>query len=182
MKIAFIFFFFFSSRRRHTRCSRDWSSDVCSSDLLCKSLPQGAQRYTGWCETNHFLFLLRGSAPPWQVQFWRARVPAPHGLNVDRLLPRLANCRQRIACALFLFDPLFFVSNNVEQQLFIFRTRKILCTVLLVAAVVQRLPGLAVELLSGPLSDAAVEPDVGRVELFLAGLQKRVQALDQSRN
>src|SRR5205809_3944889 len=25
--------FFFSSRRRHTRCSRDWSSDVCSSDL-----------------------------------------------------------------------------------------------------------------------------------------------------
>src|SRR5256884_6539072 len=28
-----IFCFFFSSRRRHTRCSRDWSSDVCSSDL-----------------------------------------------------------------------------------------------------------------------------------------------------
>src|SRR5216684_7863320 len=27
-------FFFFSSRRRHTRCSHDWSSDVCSSDLL----------------------------------------------------------------------------------------------------------------------------------------------------
>src|SRR5690606_39588612 len=26
--------FFFSSRRRHTRFSRDWSSDVCSSDLL----------------------------------------------------------------------------------------------------------------------------------------------------
>src|SRR6202043_409325 len=26
-------FVFFSSRRRHTRCGRDWSSDVCSSDL-----------------------------------------------------------------------------------------------------------------------------------------------------
>src|SRR6202050_2317838 len=25
---------FFSSRRRHTRCYRDWSSDVCSSDLV----------------------------------------------------------------------------------------------------------------------------------------------------
>src|SRR6266498_4469845 len=25
--------FFFSSRRRHTSCGRDWSSDVCSSDL-----------------------------------------------------------------------------------------------------------------------------------------------------
>src|SRR5256884_6381708 len=29
-----VLFFFFSSRRRHTRCSRDWSSDVCSSDLI----------------------------------------------------------------------------------------------------------------------------------------------------
>src|SRR5690606_26213401 len=28
-----VIFFFFSSRRRHTRFSRDWSSDVCSSDL-----------------------------------------------------------------------------------------------------------------------------------------------------
>src|SRR6266542_5881056 len=28
-----LFFFFFSSRRRHTSCYRDWSSDVCSSDL-----------------------------------------------------------------------------------------------------------------------------------------------------
>src|SRR5207247_7885305 len=27
------FLFFFSSRRRHTRSTRDWSSDVCSSDL-----------------------------------------------------------------------------------------------------------------------------------------------------
>src|SRR5690606_41047548 len=30
---VFYIFFFFSSRRRHTRFSRDWSSDVCSSDL-----------------------------------------------------------------------------------------------------------------------------------------------------
>src|SRR2546430_13110541 len=29
-----MFFFFFSSRRRHTRFDCDWSSDVCSSDLL----------------------------------------------------------------------------------------------------------------------------------------------------
>src|SRR6266496_5079955 len=29
----YFFFFFFSSRRRHTRSLRDWSSDVCSSDL-----------------------------------------------------------------------------------------------------------------------------------------------------
>src|SRR5699024_12027767 len=34
------FFFFFSSRRRHTRSKRDWSSDVCSSDLMMKDVHQ----------------------------------------------------------------------------------------------------------------------------------------------
>src|SRR2546426_11668408 len=33
-----ILFFFFSSRRRHTRLQGDWSSDVCSSDLVCAPL------------------------------------------------------------------------------------------------------------------------------------------------
>src|SRR5690606_39328067 len=40
------FLFFFSSRRRHTRFSRDWSSDVCSSDLADAdrlSDPEGAE-------------------------------------------------------------------------------------------------------------------------------------------
>src|SRR5205814_3963821 len=32
--LLLFFFFFFSSRRRHTRCLSDWSSDVCSSDLI----------------------------------------------------------------------------------------------------------------------------------------------------
>src|SRR2546421_6150003 len=32
--MSIFYFFFFSSRRRHTRSDRDWSSDVCSSDLL----------------------------------------------------------------------------------------------------------------------------------------------------
>src|SRR2546428_6482854 len=35
----FFFFFFFSSRRRHTRSDRDWSSDVCSSDLVRRVTP-----------------------------------------------------------------------------------------------------------------------------------------------
>src|SRR3989442_9205688 len=35
-------YFFFSSRRRHTRCGRDWSSDVCSSDLC-----RGVRDYCG---------------------------------------------------------------------------------------------------------------------------------------
>src|SRR5437868_13921956 len=37
----FCFFFFFSSRRRHTRSKRDWSSDVCSSDLLLLNVDEG---------------------------------------------------------------------------------------------------------------------------------------------
>src|SRR2546422_3198418 len=42
----FSLFFFFSSRRRHTRCSRDWSSDVCSSDLYV------TERWLGGTLTN----------------------------------------------------------------------------------------------------------------------------------
>src|SRR5690606_41206392 len=40
--------FFFSSRRRHTRFSRDWSSDVCSSDLCpldCQFCATGLMGY-----------------------------------------------------------------------------------------------------------------------------------------
>src|SRR5690606_40632991 len=61
------FFFFFSSRRRHTRFSRDWSSDVCSSDLPLRSglvpstddgrdrflIPAGKARYLGEIVDNH---------------------------------------------------------------------------------------------------------------------------------
>src|SRR5699024_12034971 len=37
------FFFFFSSRRRHTRSKRDWSSDVCSSDLSVKTIADASR-------------------------------------------------------------------------------------------------------------------------------------------
>src|SRR5690606_36805859 len=42
----FFVFFFFSSRRRHTRFSRDWSSDVCSSDLSASTGAQSEVRIT----------------------------------------------------------------------------------------------------------------------------------------
>src|SRR3989454_1908783 len=38
------FFFFFSSRRRHTRLQGDWSSDVCSSDLISYSISESSIR------------------------------------------------------------------------------------------------------------------------------------------
>src|SRR5437868_12302899 len=39
--------FFFSSRRRHTRSKRDWSSDVCSSDLIQNESP-GKDKESNW--------------------------------------------------------------------------------------------------------------------------------------
>src|SRR3989440_5523905 len=40
-------FFFFSSRRRHTRSDRDWSSDVCSSDLIPRGVQWFARMWIG---------------------------------------------------------------------------------------------------------------------------------------
>src|SRR3712207_7306948 len=40
-------FFFFSSRRRHTRYWRDWSSDVCSSDLTVPKLERAVKNLEG---------------------------------------------------------------------------------------------------------------------------------------
>src|SRR6266513_4845513 len=45
-------FFFFSSRRRHTRSKRDWSSDVCSSDLEMQRLRVHRQ-----CREQHIVHL-----------------------------------------------------------------------------------------------------------------------------
>src|SRR5207253_7777603 len=51
---TFFFFFFFSSRRRHTRWPRDWSSDVCSSDLFSRL---GAIRSQSMANTKATLVL-----------------------------------------------------------------------------------------------------------------------------
>src|SRR5271163_5212143 len=64
-------FFFFSSRRRHTRSDRDWSSDVCSSDLA-----QG--RTTG----VHYFDSNKGS----HFQPARAVVLSANGAETTRLL------------------------------------------------------------------------------------------------
>src|SRR5437867_9475911 len=50
-----MFNFFFSSRRRHTRSYGDWSSDVCSSDLVAYS------DYTGYAPVNEPMDLRPGS-------------------------------------------------------------------------------------------------------------------------
>src|SRR6266508_1508137 len=66
------FFFFFSSRRRHTRWPRDWSSDVCSSDLGARVIGPdgkvigggGPPRFgTGWRGEVGFVELRHGRGP-----------------------------------------------------------------------------------------------------------------------
>src|SRR3989475_2155942 len=51
--IIFFFFFFFSSRRRHTRFDCDWSSDVCSSDLLAYRRGSTALRLRVYHQSSH---------------------------------------------------------------------------------------------------------------------------------
>src|SRR5215475_10070548 len=81
-------FFFFSSRRRHTRFSRDWSSDVCSSDLaalpparadtgLLRGLPAVKTRATWVPWTSQRLTQASGygagiASPGWYGHLWRA--------------------------------------------------------------------------------------------------------------
>src|SRR5690625_7823955 len=80
--VAVSVFFFFSSRRRHTRWPRDWSSDVCSSDLCF------AEVHLGVCRSAPF-----ECVPAGQVQ-----VPGGvrHGLRVvgEPKIGRAA-CRER---------------------------------------------------------------------------------------
>src|SRR5690606_605233 len=68
------FVFFFSSRRRHTRFSRDWSSDVCSSDLM-KDL--GYTPAVHNCIENGFLEIVSVSLHPDKARWtsYQKRIP-----------------------------------------------------------------------------------------------------------
>src|SRR3989454_1523341 len=53
-----MFCFFFSSRRRHTRLQGDWSSDVCSSDLVPDLKKAVARKIRDFVENGGFLFAM----------------------------------------------------------------------------------------------------------------------------
>src|SRR5690554_1060541 len=82
-----MFLFFFSSRRRHTRCGRDWSSDVCSSDLeeqeentnrvLERAAKQLAQYFAGKRRT--FDLPLAPVGTEFQRQVWAGLSSIPWG-------------------------------------------------------------------------------------------------------
>src|SRR5690349_23732574 len=72
-------FFFFSSRRRHTRSLRDWSSDVCSSDL------SASHSWTDWPVRVSFLPVLQ-QAVSWLADALEQRQPAPSIVGGERSL------------------------------------------------------------------------------------------------
>src|SRR5204863_5196019 len=55
--LFYSYVFFFSSRRRHTRSLRDWSSDVCSSDLGGIPFFRVDDRLESWIDTQRFTSL-----------------------------------------------------------------------------------------------------------------------------
>src|SRR2546422_1405901 len=89
-----LLFFFFSSRRRHTRCSRDWSSDVCSSDLFVVEEISGMLDACG-CYARRDAAIRR--LVPEYGEGWRCKLALEGGgLDSERLnkIGR-ASCRER---------------------------------------------------------------------------------------
>src|SRR5690349_22832611 len=96
-------FFFFSSRRRHTRSLRDWSSDVCSSDLLVGTLRRAGQRS---CQAFHgFRRLRQTPRRPRHRRLPRTRADARrrrhHRSQGDRKSTRLNSSHVEISYAVF---------------------------------------------------------------------------------
>src|SRR2546429_6188802 len=86
--------FFFSSRRRHTRCSRDWSSDVCSSDLpgdQGKTLSLNVPRITVGHVLHSELQQIRSSRLERLEAKENTRDPADSLIEIGR-----ASCRERV--------------------------------------------------------------------------------------
>src|SRR2546422_10186317 len=85
--------FFFSSRRRHTRCSRDWSSDVCSSDLeSSKIVPSLMENWAFGCRVLHW-YMRREEIKPMSVDPQVGQTGSPlfqRWMEIGR-----ASCRER---------------------------------------------------------------------------------------
>src|SRR5690606_40142745 len=76
--------FFFSSRRRHTRVSRDWSSDVCSSDLVADVHFIATAEVAGWP-------LLGALSKLQRTVFVERDARRRSGAQVDAIAARLAD-------------------------------------------------------------------------------------------
>src|SRR5690554_7694569 len=102
--------FFFSSRRRHTRCGRDWSSDVCSSDLSTQHRPglrsaNTSTRCTSCCKRTRTSSCSCNTT--WQRENTASSANSIRASNILRLLgkdrksTRLNSSHVRISYAVF---------------------------------------------------------------------------------
>src|SRR5207302_5834668 len=82
------FFFFFSSRRRHTRFSRDWSSDVCSSDLF--AVQQDCRQMIHRLSSFRARVILVSSPATSKKRLWISNGPV-QSPEIGR-----ASCRERV--------------------------------------------------------------------------------------
>src|SRR2546422_4903307 len=102
----FIYFFFFSSRRRHTRCSRDWSSDVCSSDLSTLPAPeqpmQWSRRSISWTSFSSPWVRARDSNRDVDLAVGRPIVPAHTGRGRSEEHTSELQSRLHLVCRLLL--------------------------------------------------------------------------------
>src|SRR6266403_2091633 len=86
--------FFFSSRRRHTRSLRDWSSDVCSSDLGVKL--DGRKYKLGGIEGETARAITSGLTPVQVDAILELQLHRLTQLSVDEILKELKSIRERI--------------------------------------------------------------------------------------
>src|SRR5690606_40171320 len=87
------FFFFFSSRRRHTRFSRDWSSDVCSSDLTI-------QRSLLACSSSRCLRMDQSRKPSSFISMERGFSPSAMDNRPSRIISWYRDCSSTTALSL----------------------------------------------------------------------------------
>src|SRR5271163_5048660 len=103
-------FFFFSSRRRHTRSDRDWSSDVCSSDLFGAVV----------AKLDEAMFDLNKKVT---AQMLRDREIAIHGSTqyvIDKIMKMRTECGYDDFCFLGWFELGGFAAKEIEEQMQIF--------------------------------------------------------------
>src|SRR5690554_7131998 len=96
--------FFFSSRRRHTRCGRDWSSDVCSSDLTANSVIGANDRESEDPNINFYLgqgLAARAFSYFNLVQLYQFIYVGNQSKPADRKSTRLNSSHVRISYAVF---------------------------------------------------------------------------------
>src|SRR2546429_2259260 len=112
-------FFFFSSRRRHTRCSRDWSSDVCSSDLPARRAGGGHRRHRE----------SRGDQPAAR----RAHLPAP-ARNGEPVMP--LNVPNLLTLSRIILIPLIIAIFYVPDDWLSFSGKNMTATAIFIFAAV----------------------------------------------